>query len=124
MARQSTAPTVRASTAREVPIRLGVQIAKEIGFMEGITVATHRSTATTEVRSRRLSWAPATGALLAAALLVVLLWAIQSGRSAPATTDPTQELVQQQDRGMDHLTQTIDLPGQSTEAIHFPGYPV
>jgi hypothetical protein len=86
--------------------------------MAGISVATHRSTAMTAVSNPRLSAALATVALLAVALLVVLFLAVRSGNSAPATTVPTQEMVQQRDRGMDHSTETIRFPEQS-----HPGQP-
>jgi hypothetical protein len=73
---------------------LAVQTSKEIGFMTGITVATHGATATTAFNSRRVSAALAAAALLVMALLVALLLAVQSGHSTPATALPTHELAQ------------------------------
>lgn len=79
--------------------------------MTDITVATHRSTATTAFSSRRGSASLAAGTLLVMATLAALLLAMQSGQSARATA-PVQEQVQQH--------RVID---QATEPIYFPGRP-
>jgi hypothetical protein len=81
-------------------------MAKEIGFMANLSATTNPAVMTV-LSSRGLFAAFVAGAFL----VTVVLVAVQSAHSRPATTLPAQELVHH-DLVRDHPTQFIFRPGQ------------
>ena len=79
--------------------------------MTGITVTTHRATATTAFGSRRVYAALAGWVLLMVALFTALLLAMQSGQHTLATAVLTQEVVQQ-DRGTNQAPEPGSVRGR------------